>query len=360
MSDFIVREELILNAKRANAACILLKRPECLIDGDTCYFFAAGKEGVLTIREGVKTVYLIEPWVKEIDRFIIPCTLESIEDTDAWEEFSDACLLNSSSKFDLEVEMHSRSESVINKFLEAGVFFDFSSSVCIDIFRAAGKSLNDELNIDMYYSSYLLELINGYVNNSAFTNSSGINGLDEYTEALNVFIQEACKAVFNVLGIQKDEKTYMIEDFGLDISKECDKALADDRVDGNDVAAYMEEDYADHSDSIDNLDLVVFLKDCCMDYSVIGGRLTSVFEVVSRAGDAINSDGVPFYDETVAWMKAFKEFYDEFFNIYVGSLYLHMVNMYGIMQDKLEELNRCFQTEFTFGLGMYIQDSDED
>lgn len=359
MSDFIVREELILNAKRANAACILLRRPECLIDGDICYFFAAGKEMILTIREGVKTVYLIEPWVHEINRFIIPCTLESIEDTDAWEEFSDACLLNSSSKFDLEVEMHSRSESVINKFLEAGVFFDFSSSVCVDIFRTAGKSLNDELNIDMYYCSYLLELINGYINNSAFTNSSGVNGLDEYTEAFNIFIQEACKAVFNVLGIQKDEKTYMIEDFGLDISKECDKALADDRVAGNDVAAYMEEDYADHSDSIDNLDWVVFLKDCCMDYSVIGGRLTSVFEVVSRARDAIDSDGVPFYDETVAWMKAFEDFYDEFYNIYVGSLYLHIVNMYGIMKDKLEELNRCFQTEFTFGLGRYIQDSDD-
>lgn len=43
MSDFIAREELILNAKRASAACILLRRPACLTDDDTCYFLALWK-----------------------------------------------------------------------------------------------------------------------------------------------------------------------------------------------------------------------------------------------------------------------------------------------------------------------------
>ena len=361
MTDFSGgMEELSTIVRRNVTACKLLGRSKCFVEGDTCYAFFPDRKGVLNIDEGVKTLNLLYPWKEDITRMVVPSSLETIEPTDAWEEFEDACLLNSSSKFDLEIEMHSKYENVINAFLEAGVFFDFSQSECVAVFQAAGKSLNDEMNLDVYYSSYLDELIDSYVNNCTFITLRGINSVDEYTNALNIFIQEACKAVFNILGIQKDEKTYMIEDFGLDIFQECDKALADDRVEGNDIAAYMKEDYDEHSDSIDKLEWVVFLRDCCCDYSVIGGRLSNAFEVVSRAGDAIDSGGVPFYDETVAWMKALEEFYDEFYNIYVGSLYLHMVNMYGIMQDKLEELNRCFQTEFTFSLGKYIKDSNED
>lgn len=246
-----MKEELILNAKRASAACILLRRPVCLTDGDTCYFFAPDDKGVLTIREGVKTVELLEPWVREIDRFIIPCTLESIEDTDAWAEFNDACLLNSSSKFDLEVEMHSRSESVINKMLEAGVFFDFSSSVCVDIFRTAGKSLSDEMNVDLYYCSYLNDLIENYVNNSTFTNSNGINGLDEYTEALNVFIQEACKGFFSVSGIKQETKTYTLEDFGMYVYQEHDRLIEENRL--QDMILNEDIESSDEVDSIDDL-----------------------------------------------------------------------------------------------------------
>ena len=88
MSDFNMREELILNAMRANAACILLRRPACLRDGDTCYFFAPDDKGVLTFREGVKTVELLEPWVREIDRNINPCTLKRNEKTDPWEKIN--------------------------------------------------------------------------------------------------------------------------------------------------------------------------------------------------------------------------------------------------------------------------------
>lgn len=361
MSDFIVREELILNAKRANAACILLRRPECLTDGDTCYFFAASNKGVLTIREGVKTVYLIEPWVREIDRFIIPCTLESIEDTDAWVEFSDACLLNSSSKFDLEVEMHSRSESVINKMLEAGVFFDFSSSVCVDIFRAAGKSLNDEMNVDLYYCSYLNDLIESYVNNSTFTNSNGVTGLDEYTEALNVFIQEACKGFFNVFGIKQETKTYTLKDFGMYVSQEYDRLIEENKIQSEDIKSEIES--GAEVDSIDDLDWVSLLKKEFKDGSSLGRRINSVIETVSLAGSELDFDEViffcKFYDETAVCMKSLKDFFDELSDIYVGSLYAHMVNELNIASDTVEELDGYFKEEFGFGLGKYDINVDE-
>lgn len=379
MPDFNMREELILNAKRANAACILLRRPACLRDGDTCYFFAPDDKGVLTIREGVKTVELLEPWVREIDRFIIPCTLESIEDTDAWEEFNDACLLNSSSKFDLEVEMHSRSESVINKMLEAGVFFDFSSSVCVDIFRTAGKSLNDEMNVDLYYCSYLNDLIENYVNNSTFTNSSSVSGLaeyteglDEYTEALNVFIQEACKGFFNVFGIKQETKTYTLEDFGMYVSEEHDRLIEENRL--QDMILNEDIESSDEVDSIDNLKWVSNLKKEFREHTSLGGRVYSVLETVSSAASALDADGLPFYDKThgktVELMRALQDFCDSLADIYVGSFYdsltdicdggLHsyVVEELGVSTDKLNELNGCFREEFDFGLGKYLGDED--
>lgn len=373
MSDFNMREELILNAKRANAACILLRRQACLRDGDTCYFFAPDDKGVLIIREGVKTVELIEPWVREIDRFIIPCTLESIEDTDAWEEFNDACLLNSSSKFDLEVEMHSRSESVINKMLEAGVFFDFSSSVCVDIFRTAGKSLNDEMNVDLYYCSYLNDLIESYVNNSTFTNSNGINGLDEYTEALNVFIQEACKGFFSVFGIKQETKTYTLEDFGMYVSQEHDRLIEENRL--QDMILNEDIESSDEVDSIDDLKWVSNLKKEFREHTSLGGRVYSVLETVSSAASALDADGLPFYDKTqgktVELMRALQDFCDSLADIYVGSFYdsltdicdggLHsyVVEELGVSTDKLDELNGCFREEFDFGLGKYLGDEED-
>lgn len=373
MSDFNMREELILNAKRANAACILLRRPACLRDGDTCYFFAPDDNGVLTIREGVKTVELLEPWVREIDRFIIPCTLESIEDTDAWEEFNDACLLNSSSKFDLEVEMHSRSESVINKMLEAGVFFDFSSSVCVDIFRTAGKSLSDEMNVDLYYCSYLNDLIENYVNNSTFTNSNCVSGLDEYTEALNVFIQEACKGFFNVFGIKQETKTYTLEDFGMYVSQEHDRLIEENRL--QDMILNEDIESSDEVDSIDDLKWVSNLKKEFREHTSLGGRVYSVLETVSSAASALGEDELPFYDKTqgktVELMRALQDFCDSLADIYVGSFYdsltdtcdgsLHsyMVEELGVSTDKLNELNGCFSKEFDFGLGKYLGDEDQ-
>lgn len=372
MFDFNMREELILNAKRANAACILLRRPACLRDGDTCYFFAPDDKGVLTIREGVKTVELLEPWVREIDRFIIHCTLESIEDTDAWEEFNDACLLNSSSKFDLEVEMHSRSESVINKMLEAGVFFDFSSSVCVDIFRTAGKSLSDEMNVDLYYCSYLNDLIESYVNNSTFTNSNGVNGLDEYTEALNVFIQEACKGFFDVFGIKQETKTYTLEDFGMYVSQEHDRLIEENRL--QDMILNEDIESSDEVDSIDDLKWVSNLKKEFKEHTSLGGRVYSVLETVSSAASALDADGLPFYDKTqgktVELMRALQDFCDSLADIYVGSFYdsltdicdegLHsyVVEELGVSTDKLNELNGCFREEFDFGLGKYLGDED--
>lgn len=268
--------------------------------------------------------------------------------------------------------MHSRSESVINKMLEAGVFFDFSSSVCVDIFRTAGKSLNDEMNVDLYYCSYLNDLIENYVNNSTFTNSNCVSGLDEYTEALNVFIQEACNGFFNVFGIKQETKTYTLEDFGMYVSQEHDRLIEENRL--QDMILNEDIESSDEVDSIDDLKWVSNLKKEFREHTSLGGRVYSVLETVSSAASALGEDELPFYDKTqgktVELMRALQDFCDSLADIYVGSFYdsltdtcdgsLHsyMVEELGVSTDKLNELNGCFSKEFDFGLGKYLGDED--